>query len=81
MGEFKKFLFEGKNLLEEINGILLDMDEDEIDEYGCVLYSEFFGEDDEELPMIRTIYTLNPVEERKMVAEATPSPQKMNAVR
>lgn len=47
-------------------------------------YDGDFGEDDEELPMIRTIYTLNPaapVEERKIVAEATPSPQKMNAVR
>lgn len=33
--------------------------------------------------MIRTIFTLNPTagEERKMAAEATPSPEKMNAVR
>jgi hypothetical protein len=53
-----------------------DVDDDE--------YDGDFGEDDEELPMIRTIFTLNPaapVEERKIAAEATPSPEKMNAVR
>lgn len=47
-------------------------------------YDGDFGEDDEELPMIRTVFTMNPtapVEERKIAAEATPSPEKMSAVR
>lgn len=46
MGNFSKYLKENEEQLALINDILVDMDEEEIDEFGYVLYVEFFEEDD-----------------------------------
>lgn len=46
MGQFKQYLRENEDLLQKINDELAEMDEDEIDEFGYVLYAEFFDEDE-----------------------------------
>lgn len=47
MGIFKKFLKENEEALAEINTALNDMDADEIDLLGHVLYTSFFSDEEE----------------------------------
>lgn len=48
MGSFKKFLSEAEDYLAMINAILDQLDDEEIDEFGYVLYSDFFDTEEEE---------------------------------
>ena len=45
MGTFKKFLNEDDELLNQILDMLLELSEDEIDDFGYFLYTEFFEDD------------------------------------
>lgn len=46
MGSFKKFLMEEDETLQQIYAILEELSEEEIDEFGFVLYYEFFDDED-----------------------------------
>jgi len=47
MGSFKSFLAENEDLFQQITDILDELSEDEIDELGYVLYSDFFTDTDD----------------------------------
>ena len=48
MGSFKKFLSEAEDYLAMINSILDQLDDEELDEFGYVLYTDFFDTEEEE---------------------------------
>ena len=50
MGSFKKFLSETEDYLAMINAILDQLDDEEIDEFGYVLYADFFDTEEEDEP-------------------------------
>lgn len=47
MGKFKKYLNENEEKISEIYSALEELDENELDEFGYLLYSEFFDTDEE----------------------------------
>jgi hypothetical protein len=50
MGSFKNFLAEAEDYLAMINTILDQLDDEELDEFGYVLYTDFFDTEEEEEP-------------------------------
>jgi len=59
MGSFKAFLNEDEDLLKMINHELLELDADEVDMLGHVIFDEFFDEDNETSDDFFTIDDVN----------------------